>query len=140
MYFWTSVRDISDHRRGRDHLDILKRVFIDHLYQVDMYSSVLITYPDKLVAKMISRELIDMRLAACVNLFPIESAFRWEGGVMEESEVAAVYKIRTVDFTDLRSLVLRRHPYRVPCIVRYDIAEGYLPYMEWIRESTARLR
>lgn len=105
-----------------------------------VYSTVLVTYPDMTVAKMISREAIEKRFAACVNLFPVESTFRWEGGVAEESEVAAIYKIRTTDFTDLKTLILRRHPYQLPCIVMYDITDGHSLYLDWIRESTARLR
>jgi periplasmic divalent cation tolerance protein len=103
-----------------------------------MYSTVLVTVPDIETSMEISRHLVSSRLAACANLFPIQSIYRWEGRVQEEGETAILLKIRTEDFEELRSEILKLHPYEVPCIVRYDIEEGHEPYLRWILGATER--
>lgn len=101
-------------------------------------STVLVTYPDQETAAGISKVLVDERLAACANIFPIRSIYRWKGDVLDGSEVAVLYKIMSSDFDAFENAVLRMHPYEVPCIVRYDIAEGHDPYLDWVTGSTAR--
>jgi periplasmic divalent cation tolerance protein len=101
-----------------------------------MYSTVLVTVPDLDSSRKISKRVIEGGLAACANIFPINSIYRWKGEIMEEGEYAILLKIRTEDFEALRKAVLELHPYEVPCIVRYEISEGHEPYLDWIGEST----
>lgn len=108
---------------------------IEHLYYF-MYSTVLVTVPDLDSSRKISKRVIEGGLAACANIFPINSIYRWKGEIMEEGEYAILLKIRTEDFEALRKAVLELHPYEVPCIVRYEISEGHEPYLDWIGEST----
>lgn len=105
-----------------------------------MYSTVFITVPSSESARTLSRMLLERRLAACANIFPISSLYWWKGEIIEEGEHAVLLKTRTEDFEEIRKAVLGHHPYEVPCIVRYAISEGHAPYLEWIRESTERAR
>ena len=107
------------------------------LYEV-MYSTVLVTAPDLDTSRRISRHVMEKRLAACANIFAVNSFFTWKGEVMEEQEQAMLLKIRSEDFEALRKAVLEIHPYEVPCVVRYEISEGHQPYLDWIGESTQR--
>ena len=45
-----------------------------------MYSTVLVTVDSKENAKRIARHLLERGLAACANLFQVDSLFHWEGG------------------------------------------------------------
>ncbi len=101
-------------------------------------SAVFVTYPDERTARAISRSLIERRLAACSNIFAVSSIYRWEGKIEEAQEFASLLKIRSEDFQDVVEAVRKLHPYEVPCIVRYDIAEGSLDYLRWVSESTGR--
>ena len=62
-------------------------------------------------ALLIGRQLVEERLAACVNVLgPIASIYRWEGEVCEDEEVAFIVKTRTELVTALSEgadLVLR---------------------------------
>lgn len=109
----------------------------ESLYE-GMYSTVLVTAPDLDASRKISRRVIEERLAACANIFPIHSIYRWKGEAVEEEEHAILLKIRSEDFEALRNAVLEIHPYEVPCVVRYEISEGHQPYLDWIGESTQR--
>lgn len=99
-------------------------------------STILVTCPDERTARAISRSLIDQRLAACSNIFPISSIYRWKGEIEEAMEFASILKVRSEDFQDVVKAIKKLHPYEVPCIVRYDITEGSVDYLRWVFEST----
>ncbi|MBI0582932.1 MAG: divalent-cation tolerance protein CutA [Methanomassiliicoccus sp.] len=101
-------------------------------------STVLVTYPDEETARAISRSLIERRLAACSNIFAVGSIYRWRGEIKEASEFASLLKVRSEDFQAVAEAVRELHPYDVPCIVRYDIADGSGDYLGWVMSSTAR--
>ena len=101
-------------------------------------SSVLVTYPDERTARAISRSLVERRLSACSNIFAVASIYRWEGEIEEASEFASLLKIRSEDFPAVEEAIRQLHPYEVPCIIRYDIAQGSSDYVNWILGSTAR--
>jgi periplasmic divalent cation tolerance protein len=103
-----------------------------------MYSTVLVTAPDLDTSRRISKHVIEEGLAACANIYPINSIYRWEGELIEEGEYAMLLKTRTEDFESLRTAVKELHPYEIPCIVRYEISEGHQPYLDWVGKSTRR--
>ncbi|NLT38576.1 MAG: divalent-cation tolerance protein CutA [Methanomassiliicoccus sp.] len=99
-------------------------------------SSVFVTYPDERTARAISRSLIELRLAACSNIFAVSSIYRWKGEIEEATEFASILKIRSQDFYNVVKTIKQLHPYDVPCIVRYDVAEGSVDYLSWVIGST----
>jgi len=101
-------------------------------------STVLVTYPDEQTARTICRSLIERRLVACSNIFAIGSIYRWEEEIEEASEFASLLKIRSEDFQVVTEAIRQLHPYEVPCIVRYDVAEGSEDYLSWVIGSTVR--
>ena len=100
-----------------------------------MYSSVLVTAPDMATAQRIGRSMVERGLAACVNVWVIGSIYRWKGEVVQEDEAAMLFKVTDDGFEALREAISEMHPYEVPCIVRYAIAEGHRPYLDWIGGS-----
>jgi len=50
-----------------------------------MFSIIYITAGDMAEARKIGRTLVEERLAACANIFPITSIFRWKGNIDEGS-------------------------------------------------------
>lgn len=103
-----------------------------------MYSAVLITVPDSDTGKRISRHVLEKRLAACANMFPISSMYWWDDEIVEEDECIILFKTVTEDFEVLEQELEKLHPYDTPCIVRYAIKEGHDPYLDWISSSTER--
>ena len=47
------------------------------------YCSVYITTEDEDEAMVIGRILVEEKLVACVNIHPVFSIYRWQGGVQE---------------------------------------------------------
>lgn len=89
-------------------------------------------------AREIAKAALAARLAACVQIFPIQSHYEWKGEMREDAEIMIQMKIRTRDYAELAALVRRLHSYDVPEILRFDIAEGDAAYLDWIAETTRR--
>ena len=100
-----------------------------------MFSIVYITAGDMEEARKIGKKLVEERLVACVNLFPITSIFRWQGSIDEAKEVAIVAKTKAGKLKDIENRVKELHSYDVPCVVSFKMDEGSKDYLDWIGES-----
>ncbi|HID43773.1 MAG TPA: divalent-cation tolerance protein CutA, partial [Archaeoglobaceae archaeon] len=49
-------------------------------------------------AKKIGRELLEKKIAACINIFPITSMYWWEGKIEESPEFVMIVKTKTEKF------------------------------------------
>lgn len=94
-----------------------------------------VTYPNEETARRIAGRLVQDRLAACANIFPVSSAYWWEGAVQEEQEWVSVLKTRPELETRLEETILQFHPYEVPCIARFE-TRANAAYEKWIYDST----
>ena len=89
-------------------------------------------------ARAFAHTLVDLRLAACVNLVPrIESIYRWEGSISEDAEQLLIIKTAEDRLAPLREELLRRHPYEVPEFVVLAIAETSEAYGAWLLDSVS---
>jgi periplasmic divalent cation tolerance protein len=87
-------------------------------------------------ARAFARSLVEMRLAACVNLVPrVDSIYRWEGTVHDDPEQLLVIKTADDRLAPLREEFNRRHPYSVPEFVVLPIVETSEAYGAWLLES-----
>ncbi len=100
------------------------------------YHAIYITTKDETEARKIGRVLVEEKLAACVNIHPIKSIYRWQGDIQEEDEVAMLVKTRAELAEDVIARVKELHSYEVPCIISLPIVEGHPDYLKWIEEST----
>lgn len=89
-------------------------------------------------ARAIARTLVEARLAACVQILPATSVYRWEGAVEEAAEHLLLCKIAAASFTTVEAAIRARHGYEVPEIVMTEITEGSEPYLAWLKEATAQ--
>ena len=99
---------------------------------------VLVTCPTPAVGRRLARELVRLRLAACVNVLPgVESVFRWQGKVDRSREALLVIKTTRARFAALRRKVLSLHPYDLPEVIALPLAAGHPPYLRWIASSVS---
>ena len=96
------------------------------------FSIAVTTVASEAKAREIAKAALDARLAACVQLFPIQSLYVWKDELREDPEIALHLKIRAEDFPAVQALIRRLHDYETPEIVRIDIAEGDPAYMDWM--------
>ncbi len=98
---------------------------------------VLITASKEEEAVRIAQELVDSRLAACVNIVRgLRSIYRWKGKREDEEEVLMVVKTRQDLFDGLKKRVKELHSYSVPEIIALPVMEGSEEYLKWLHEET----
>ena len=86
------------------------------------------------VADSIAETLVEERLAACVNVVPCRSVYRWAGAVEHASEAVLVAKTTDAGYGRLVERVDELHPYEVPCIERFEETDA-LPGFLWWRDD-----
>ena len=102
------------------------------------YVIVLTTLPADADGASFARNLVEERLAACVNLSaPMESIYRWEGTIETESERQLVIKTTRHRVVELWDRVRQLHPYDMPEFLVTPIVDGNDAYLRWVGESTA---
>lgn len=97
---------------------------------------VYITNPSREEALRLASHLLDRRLIACGNVWPITSVYTWEDKVENEEEFALIAKTTEEAFEALRAEVEKEHSYSVPCIVKLP-ASANDPFGEWVHENVS---
>lgn len=100
------------------------------------YGVLLTTTPNRDEAAKIAKLLIDEKLAACVQLLPIESFYVWEGKTQNEAELLLLVKTRSALFETAIARIKEIHSYTVPEIVALPFSAGFAGYLNWIDEVT----
>ncbi|MCL2101490.1 MAG: divalent-cation tolerance protein CutA [Fibromonadales bacterium] len=90
------------------------------------------TMPDMESAKKMARELVEGSFAACVQLLPVNSVYKWKGKIEDENEILLICKIPSYHHESLEKAILERHPYELPQILFFNAAGAYAPYFEWM--------
>ena len=93
---------------------------------------VLISNPDKKTARKIAAHLLENRLAACVQVFPAESAYWWKGKIENAKEYIALAKTIPENFEKIKQEIKKIHPYECPEILKIE-AEANEEYENWIK-------
>lgn len=103
----------------------------------DQYLLVWSTFPNAEEARQIGTQLIDLQVAACVNLIPqVESIYRWDGETRSETEVLAAIKTTVNNYPEVEARIQELHPYDTPEVVAVPIERGASPYLHWISAVT----
>jgi periplasmic divalent cation tolerance protein len=100
------------------------------------HSLVYVTTPNRKESKRIAKSLVGERLAACANIFPVESVYRWKGEIAEEEEDAMIIKTRAELVDKVIERIRGLHSYEVPEIISMRIEKGHARFLKWIEEST----
>jgi periplasmic divalent cation tolerance protein len=96
---------------------------------------VLSTFPDVATARRIGRELVEERCAACANILPaIESIYWWKKKVESGSETLVLFKTSAARYAALETTLKELHPYEVPEIIAFSVAQGLPDYLRWVGE------
>lgn len=104
------------------------------------YVLLYITCPSTEVAHAIGKQLIEHRLAACVNIFPgMASLYEWQGTLEHTVEVAVIAKTTATLAADATALAVKTHPYDCPCVIELPIGGGNPDFLNWINQQTQSL-
>ena len=98
--------------------------------------SVYAIFADAEEAERIGRQMVEQRLAACVNILGgCRSIYRWKGEIETDDEVAAIFKTTDEQADALMTNVAGLHSYDLPCITVWPIDKLLGDYAAWVEES-----
>ena len=84
-------------------------------------------------ADAVARQLVDERLAACVNLHaPMVSFYRWQGRLEREPERQLVIKTTRERLGALESRLRELHPYELPEFLVLPVDQASDAYASWV--------
>jgi periplasmic divalent cation tolerance protein len=94
---------------------------------------VLTTVANEDDALRLARQLVERRVAACVNVLPgVRSIYRWQDAVQDDRELLLVVKTSRDRRAALTEALSAIHPYEVPEIVALDTAFVAPAYARWL--------
>ncbi len=97
---------------------------------------VYITTGSREEAITIGRDLVEEKLAACVNIFDgMASIYLWEGEVEHTDEAVLIAKTLSMKVNSLTKRVKMLHSYDCPCIVQLPVEVKNQPFLIWIKEQ-----
>jgi len=99
--------------------------------------SVYAIFADTDEAARIGRQMVEERLAACINILaPCRSIYRWDGAIETADEVPAILKTTSAQADSLVARIAALHSYALPCVTVWPIDKLLAGYADWVESST----
>lgn len=93
--------------------------------------------PDQASAEVLAQQLVQERLAACVNIMPAcTSVYHWQDKVETAQEIPVLIKTTRQRYEAIEQYIRSTHPYELPEIIIVPLAGGLPAYLDWIAKET----
>ena len=86
-------------------------------------------------ADRIANALVFERLAACVQILPVTSVYRWHGKVERAGELALHIKTTAAQARAIEARLTALHSYELPEFIVLPIVAGSAAYVAWLDEG-----
>ena len=86
-------------------------------------------------AREIARAAVEERLAACAQVMPVTSVYRWEGKIEESAEWLCQLKTTPERIETLTARIRALHAYQLPEIIAIPVLTGHPPYLQWVTDT-----
>ncbi|MEK7212653.1 MAG: divalent-cation tolerance protein CutA [Patescibacteria group bacterium] len=83
-------------------------------------------------AKKLGRSLIEKHLAACVNIWPINSMYFWKEELRDDAEAALLIKTNEPKVADIEDFITTNHSYSTPLAATVNVHRLNRAYKEWM--------
>ena len=95
------------------------------------------TWPTAVEAEAAGRQLVERRLAACVNILPqMTSIYSWQGAVERGEEAVMIIKTRASLAPEVSEAVKDLHSYETPAILVMPLESVEKSYLGWLLAET----
>lgn len=95
-----------------------------------------VTHESEDKAKELALNLLNQKLVACANLWPMKSLYVWNDSLNQDNEVVLILKTTPDMWEKARDEVLRLHSYETPCVMRLD-AQANTAFYQWVCGETS---
>ncbi len=94
--------------------------------------------PNRTAADKLAQHLVNLKLAACCQVWgPISSTYWWQGKVEKAREWICLAKTDSARLRKLMAEIQKEHPYDTPEIIALAISAGNERYLRWLRSVLA---
>lgn len=93
------------------------------------------TCKNKKEATNIAKMILRLKLAACVNFWPISSIYSWKGKMAFSQEVVLFIKTKNNYYKKIETLIKKIHSYKIPCVLSLKIEKGEKNYLKWLSSN-----
>lgn len=94
---------------------------------------VMTTLPIEQHAETWAKNLIEARLAACVQILPpMRSVYPWQNQVQVSSEQILFIKTSRSSYPQLTAWIHEHHPYEIPEVLLFEADQVVEPYERWL--------
>ena len=100
--------------------------------------AVLTTTGSREEAESIATQLVERKLAACVQVEEIRSVYAWDGVTQNDTEFRLLIKTAAERYPEVEAAVLEMHSYDLPAIYAFGIEYVYGPFGEWVGEQSRK--
>ena len=88
-------------------------------------------------AQRLAKDVVERHLAACVQIEPIRSIYRWRGALEETGEFRLSCKTTQARCRILMKTLRAMHPYELPELIVIPVLDGDADYLNWISGELA---
>ncbi|MFI6849085.1 divalent-cation tolerance protein CutA [Kitasatospora sp. NPDC050467] len=94
------------------------------------------TFDAESKARTLAAAVVRERLAACAQVYPVQSVYRWADEVQESPEWRVDFKTRADLATRLTGFITGHHDYDTPEVVAVPVVTGSSAYLAWVAAET----
>jgi len=87
------------------------------------------------IALKIGQTLLEKRLIACYNFFPIESAYWWKGEIVRENETMLILKTTEPSYSEIESYIKENSDYEVSEVTAVKADKVNKEYLAWLEKE-----
>jgi periplasmic divalent cation tolerance protein len=98
------------------------------------YAVVITTCENLEQADLIIHDLLDKKLAACIQTQNVKSFYTWKGKVEVSEEILLFIKAKFDLFGKIRDSIKSNHSYEIAEIIQLPISNGLVSYLNWVDE------
>ena len=96
---------------------------------------VLTTVDKEEKADEIAKSLLEKKLAACIQIFPIKSHYKWKGKIENSKEFLCLIKTKKSKYKQVEKEIKLVHNYETPEIISIPITNGSKGYLDWLSKE-----
>jgi periplasmic divalent cation tolerance protein len=98
---------------------------------------VITNMPNRESALKMAQQLVENRLAACVNVLgDCDSFYHWQDRFETAREVPLFIKTHAAAYPEVETAIRAAHPYELPEIIAVRVERGLKEYLAWVAAQT----
>jgi len=86
-------------------------------------------------AKSLGKLIVDKKLGACVDYWPVSSMYNWKGSFKQTSQVMLIVTTLESKLEEVNDLISKNHNYSAPLIAGVDVRRINRAYKEWMTQQ-----